>query len=91
MLLFVFRDRTKTPLARLVETWGEDLQRMWAAIAKPPEYESTRVEDFFEVRYTKVHHDSCSESVQHTHDVAAGSGMVATSWVCWTFLRVTLT
>ena len=50
VLLFVFRDRTKTPLARLVETWGSDLERIWAAITKPPEYENTRVEDFFEVR-----------------------------------------
>ena len=50
VLLFVFRDRTKTPLARLVETWGSDLERIWAAITKPSEYENTRVEDFFEVR-----------------------------------------
>ena len=49
MLLFVFRDRTKTPLARLVETWEEDLHRMWAAIPKPPALEGTSVTDFFEV------------------------------------------
>lgn len=49
VLLFVFRDRTKTPLARLVETWSQDLERIWAAITKPPESEDTRVEDFFEV------------------------------------------
>ena len=49
MLLFVFRDRTKTPMARLVETWAADLERIWAAITKPPECEDTRVEDFFEV------------------------------------------
>lgn len=49
VLLFVFRDRTKTPLARLVEAWDNDLARMWAGIAKPPEYEGTTVDDFFEV------------------------------------------
>ena len=49
VLLFVFRDRTKTPLPRLIETWQEDLNRMWAAILKPPQYESTSVTDFFEV------------------------------------------
>ena len=49
VLLFVFRDRTKTPLARLVETWEEDLHRMWAAIPKPPALEGTSVTDFFEV------------------------------------------
>lgn len=37
MLLFVFRDRTKTPLEKLVETWEADLGRMWDAIAKPPQ------------------------------------------------------
>lgn len=49
VLLFVFRDRTRTPLARLVETWEEDLHRMWAAIPKPPALEGTSVTDFFEV------------------------------------------
>jgi Root hair defective 3 GTP-binding protein (RHD3) len=49
VLLFVFRDRTKTPLARLVETWEEDLHRMWTAIPKPPTLEGTSVTDFFEV------------------------------------------
>lgn len=37
VLLFVFRDRTKTPLEKLVETWEADLGRMWDAIAKPPQ------------------------------------------------------
>ena len=49
VLLFVFRDRTKTPLARLVETWEADLQQMWEAITKPPQYESSRFDDFFQV------------------------------------------
>jgi hypothetical protein len=54
VLLFVFRDRTKTPLARLVETWEEDLHRMWAAIPKPPTLEGTSVTDFFEVKYAAL-------------------------------------
>lgn len=54
VLLFVFRDRTRTPLSRLVETWEEDLGRMWAAIPKPPQYDATSVSDFFDVRFT--HH-----------------------------------
>jgi hypothetical protein len=37
VLLFVFRDRTKTPLEKLIETWEADLGRMWDAIAKPPQ------------------------------------------------------
>lgn len=50
VLLFVFRDRTRTPLARLVETWEADLAQMWAAITKPPQYESSSFTDFFEAR-----------------------------------------
>jgi hypothetical protein len=49
VLLFVFRDRTKTPLARLIETWEEDLRQMWASITKPPNYEGCDITDFFEV------------------------------------------
>lgn len=49
VLLFVFRDRTKTPLGRLIETWEEDLGRIWAALTKPQQYENTSVTDFFEV------------------------------------------
>jgi hypothetical protein len=54
VLLFVFRDRTKTPLERLAETWGADLERMWAGIAKPPAYEAATVADFFDVRYAAL-------------------------------------
>ena len=50
VLLFVFRDRTRTPLARLIETWEEDLRQMWASITKPPDYESCDITDFFEAR-----------------------------------------
>jgi hypothetical protein len=49
ILLFIFRDRTKTPLQRLIQTWEEDLGQMWASIAKPPQYEGNAFTDFFEV------------------------------------------
>ncbi|KAK9824432.1 hypothetical protein WJX72_010204 [[Myrmecia] bisecta] len=54
VLLFVFRDRTKTPLSRLQQTWAEDLTRMWASIAKPPQYEDSLFTDFFEVQYAAL-------------------------------------
>lgn len=50
VLLFVFRDRTRTPLPRLIETWQEDLNGIWDSIPKPAQYEKTSVSDFFEVR-----------------------------------------
>jgi hypothetical protein len=52
VLLFVFRDRTKTPLVRLIETWEEDLKQMWAAITKPPNYDQYSFTDFFEVQFS---------------------------------------
>jgi hypothetical protein len=54
VLLFVFRDRTKTPLERLVETWGADLGRMWQGITKPPQYEGASLADFFDLRYAAL-------------------------------------
>jgi len=54
VLLFVFRDRTKTPLDKLKETWEADLQRMWAAIAKPQAYESSSISDFFDMQYAAL-------------------------------------
>lgn len=55
VLLFVFRDRTRTPLARLIETWEEDLRQMWASITKPPDYEGCDITDFFEVCRDFIH------------------------------------
>ena len=56
VLLFVFRDRTRTPLARLIETWEEDLRNMWASITKPPNYEDCDITDFFEVGQDSTPH-----------------------------------
>mmetsp|Transcript_17254 Transcript_17254/g.51819 ORF Transcript_17254/g.51819 Transcript_17254/m.51819 type:complete len:843 (-) Transcript_17254:172-2700(-) len=56
VLLFVFRDKTKTPLSRLVETMEGDLEKMWAAIAKPAQYSDSALSDFFDVQYTALSH-----------------------------------
>ncbi len=54
VLLFVLRDRTKTPLEKLKETWEADLNRMWATIAKPAAYENSQISDFFEIQYAAL-------------------------------------
>ena len=54
VLLFVLRDRTKTPLEKLKETWEVDLNRLWASIAKPPAYEESTIADFFDVQYAAL-------------------------------------
>lgn len=54
VLLFVFRDRTRTPLDLLRSTWEVDLVRMWEGIAKPPAYDGLPLTDFFEVQYAAL-------------------------------------
>ena len=54
MLLFVFRDRTKTPLPRLTETWEADLTGIWDALAKPAALEGKPLSAFFDVRYAAL-------------------------------------
>ena len=54
ILMFVFRDRTKTPLEKLKETWEADLNAMWMGLSKPAEYEQSRLQDFFELQYAAL-------------------------------------
>lgn len=49
VLLFVIRDKSKTPLSKLVEVLSEDVHKMWDTISKPPQYEDSKIDDFFEV------------------------------------------
>lgn len=50
VLLFVIRDKSKTPLSKLVEVLSEDVHKMWDTISKPPQYADSKIDDFFEVR-----------------------------------------
>lgn len=50
VLLFVIRDKSKTPLSKLVEVLSEDVHKMWDTISKPPQYTDSKIDDFFEVR-----------------------------------------
>ncbi|KAF5828747.1 root hair defective 3 GTP-binding protein-domain-containing protein [Dunaliella salina] len=56
VLLFVIRDKTKTPLNKLIEVMEDDLNKMWDAIAKPPQYEKSKIRDFFDVQYAAMSH-----------------------------------
>lgn len=42
-LLFVIRDKSRTPLAKLTETLGSDVLRMWDSISKPPQYKCAQL------------------------------------------------
>ncbi|CAK7336936.1 unnamed protein product [Dovyalis caffra] len=48
-LLFVIRDKTKTPFEYLEPILREDIQKIWAAVAKPEAHKSTPLSEFFNV------------------------------------------
>ncbi|KAI5569713.1 hypothetical protein BDE02_12G095500 [Populus trichocarpa] len=48
-LLFVLRDQTPTPLERLQHILRQDIDKIWAATAKPEAHTWTRLGDFFNV------------------------------------------
>ena len=61
-LLFVIRDKSRTPEERLKETLVEDLRRIWDGIAKPERHAVSSFEDFFDVRFVALSH------FEHAHD-----------------------
>ncbi|XP_073006806.1 protein ROOT HAIR DEFECTIVE 3-like isoform X2 [Typha latifolia] len=48
-LLFVIRDKTKTPLENLEPVLREDIQKIWDAVSKPQAHKDTPLSDFFNV------------------------------------------
>lgn len=55
-MLFVLRDKTKTPLSRLIEQMEADLKNMWDLISKPVSYEGSSIGDFFELQFVALSH-----------------------------------
>eukprot|EP00850_Spirogloea_muscicola_P005913 SM000027S09694 [mRNA] locus=s27:791318:812741:+ [translate_table: standard] len=53
-LLFVIRDKTKTPMETLEPILREDIQKIWDNIAKPSQYAAVPLSDFFNVEVTAL-------------------------------------
>ncbi|XP_044495894.1 protein ROOT HAIR DEFECTIVE 3 homolog 2-like isoform X2 [Mangifera indica] len=53
-LLFVIRDKTKTPLEYLEPILREDIQKIWNAVRKPEAHKSTPLSEFFNVEVTAL-------------------------------------
>ncbi|KAJ8758683.1 hypothetical protein K2173_000404 [Erythroxylum novogranatense] len=53
-LLFVIRDKTKTPFEYLEPVLREDIQKIWDAVAKPEAHKSTPLSEFFNVEVTAL-------------------------------------
>ncbi|WCJ28460.1 Protein ROOT HAIR DEFECTIVE 3 [Euphorbia peplus] len=53
-LLFVIRDKTKTPLEYLEPVLREDIQKIWNSIPKPDAHKDTPISEFFNVEVTAL-------------------------------------
>ncbi|KAG1347727.1 putative protein ROOT HAIR DEFECTIVE 3 [Cocos nucifera] len=53
-LLFVIRDKTKTPLEHLEPVLREDIQKIWDNVPKPKAHEDTMLSEFFNVEVTAL-------------------------------------
>ncbi|XP_077212329.1 protein ROOT HAIR DEFECTIVE 3-like [Tasmannia lanceolata] len=49
-LLFVIRDKTKTPLENLEPVLREDIQKIWDSVPKPQAHKETPLSEFFNVQ-----------------------------------------
>ncbi|KAL3701860.1 hypothetical protein R1sor_019882 [Riccia sorocarpa] len=53
-LLFVIRDKTRTPLSTLEPILRGDVQKIWEGAPKPPQYQGTELTQFFTVEVTAL-------------------------------------
>ncbi|XVF40018.1 hypothetical protein PTKIN_Ptkin01aG0078800 [Pterospermum kingtungense] len=53
-LLFVIRDKTKTPLEYLEPILREDIEKIWNAVSKPESHKDTPLSEFFNVEVTAL-------------------------------------
>nr|CAD1822487.1 unnamed protein product [Ananas comosus var. bracteatus] len=53
-LLFVIRDKTKTPMKYLEPVLREDIQKIWSSISKPEAHKETALSEFFNVEVTAL-------------------------------------
>ncbi|XP_027339093.1 protein ROOT HAIR DEFECTIVE 3 homolog 2 isoform X2 [Abrus precatorius] len=53
-LLFVIRDKTKTPLEHLEPILREDIQKIWDNVRKPEAHQHTPLSEFFNVEVTAL-------------------------------------
>ncbi|CAM0949041.1 unnamed protein product [Alopecurus aequalis] len=53
-LLFVIRDKTRTPLEHLEPVLREDIQKIWNSVPKPDAHKDTPISEFFNVEVTAL-------------------------------------
>ncbi|XP_042417729.1 protein ROOT HAIR DEFECTIVE 3-like isoform X1 [Zingiber officinale] len=68
-LLFVIRDKTRTPLEALQPVLREDIQKIWDSVSKPEAQKDTALSEFFNVEVTAL--SSYEEKEDQFHDQVA--------------------
>nr|CAN63206.1 hypothetical protein VITISV_010618 [Vitis vinifera] len=53
-LMFVIRDKTRTPLENLEPVLREDIQKIWDSVPKPQAHKETPLSEFFNVQVTAL-------------------------------------
>jgi len=53
-LLFVIRDKTRTPIETLEPILREDVQKIWDTVPKPPNHQHTPLSEFFNLQVTSL-------------------------------------
>ncbi|XP_010272279.1 PREDICTED: protein ROOT HAIR DEFECTIVE 3 homolog 2 [Nelumbo nucifera] len=53
-LLFIIRDKTRTPLENLEPVLREDIQKIWDNVSKPQSHKDTPLSEFFNVEVTAL-------------------------------------
>ncbi|KAF5177905.1 Root hair defective 3-like protein [Thalictrum thalictroides] len=69
-LLFVIRDKTKTPLEHLEPILREDIQKIWDSVPKPHDHTNTLLSQFFNVEITAL--SSYEEKEEQFKEQVAG-------------------
>ncbi|WOK98505.1 hypothetical protein Cni_G07217 [Canna indica] len=53
-LLFVIRDKTKTPMEHLEQVLREDIQKIWNTVSKPQAHKETPLSEYFNLEVTAL-------------------------------------
>lgn len=69
-LLFVIRDKTRTPLENLEPVLREDIQKIWDAVPKPQAHKETPLSEFFNVEVVAL--SSYEEKEEQFKEQVAG-------------------
>ncbi|CAH2046365.1 unnamed protein product [Thlaspi arvense] len=89
-LLFVIRDKTKTPIALLEPVLREDIQKIWDLVRKPEAHKNTPLSEFFnvaELRQRFFHSISPGGLAGDRRGVVPASGFSFSSQQIWKVIK----